>query len=286
MAEETTRAEDEPRGPLSHKERLEELSKTCGSAEKKLLDRFDIGILRTNRIGGAVLYGPPGTGKTALAQAVAKQAKLSMLAIMSGDVFKKYWGEDEKSIRAAFSLSRKLHPCIMFIDEADAIFGSRRTGEQRHIRGMISEFLVEWDGASGPEGKLNPLILLATNRPFDVDQAVLRRTPVRIFLDVPTQQQRKGILEVLLRGETLEGITTGDIAKLTRLYTGSDLRSLCVSAAMICIEEQQPDGDTGEYPTSRTLYRRHFNAALREVRATPPNRLMARQLLEFQKHLG
>ncbi|KAI1741349.1 P-loop containing nucleoside triphosphate hydrolase protein, partial [Xylaria scruposa] len=208
-----------------------------------------------------------------------------MLAITSGDIFQKTWGGDEKVIRAAFSLSRKLHPCIMFVDEADGIFAERKTNDRKHTRGMISEFLSEWDGASGPKGKQNPLILLATNRPFDIDQAVLRRTPMRIYLDIPTQQLRERILEVMLRDETLEDITVQDIAKLTRLYTGSDLRSLCVSAAIHSIEEQHPNGDTGDYPTSRKLYKSHFKAAMTEIKPTPPNRLLARQLLEFHKHL-
>ncbi|GAW23388.1 hypothetical protein ANO14919_129460 [Xylariales sp. No.14919] len=318
-----TETKDGVANSSSHAAMIDELRRKCSDAEKDLLDRvvdltnvperysdvcvdetvikslervthigvtrreqFELGILQANRIGGAMLYGPPGTGKTLLAQAVAKQCKFSMLAITSGDIFQKAWGEDEKVIRAAFSLSRKLHPCIMFIDEADGIFSARRTDDKKHIRGMISEFLSEWDGASGPKGKKNPLVMLASNRPFDIDQAILRRTPMRICLDIPTPQLRERILEVMLRDETLEDITVQEIAKLTRLYTGSDLRSLCVSAAIHCIEEQQPDADTGCYPASRKLYRRHFKAALKEIRATPPNRLLARELLEFRKRQG
>lgn len=249
--------------------------------------QFDVGILQANRITGAMLYGPPGTGKTLLAQALAKQCDFSMLSITSGDIFQKAWGEDEKVIRAAFSLSRKLYPCIMFIDEADGIFSTRQTDDRKHNRGMMSEFLSQWEGAGETQRHKNLLIMLATNRPFDIDPAVLRRTPIRIFLNIPTPDQRQGILKVILRDETLGAdITIDDVAKLIRLYTGSDLRNLCVSAAMIAVEEQELDQDTGEYPQSRTLLRRHFNAALREVRATPPNRMVARQLLEFQRRSG
>ncbi|KAI1169716.1 P-loop containing nucleoside triphosphate hydrolase protein [Nemania sp. FL0916] len=321
--ETNTGAKHEIATPSSHTDRLNQLRTQCNGTEKILLDRvvdltnvpggysdvcvdeevikslqrmthlgvtrreqFEFGILKTNRIGGALLYGPPGTGKTVLAQAVAKECKFSMLAITSGDIFQPKWGDDEKMIRAAFSLSRKLHPCIMFIDEADGIFGARQTNDRRHVRGMISEFLSEWDGASGPKGKQNPLVLLATNRPFDIDQAILRRTPLRICIDIPTPQIRERILDVILRDETLEDITIQEIAKLTRLYTGSDLRGLCYSAALHCVDEQQPDKDTGKYIASRTLHRRHFKAALKEIRATPPNRVLARQLLDFRKRLG
>ena len=100
------------------------------------------------------------------------------------------------------------------------MLGSRKAGEKRHIRSMLNRFLMNWDGlASGMD---SPFILLATNRSFDLDPAVLRRAPVRIQIDLPTQWEREQILKLLLEGETLaEGFELADIARATHMYTGS-----------------------------------------------------------------
>ncbi|KAK5999177.1 Outer mitochondrial transmembrane helix translocase [Cladobotryum mycophilum] len=175
-----------------------------------------------------------------LAQAVARKSKLHLLSISSGDVFQKAWGGDEKVIRAAFKLARRLHPCIMFIDEADGMLGNRKEDDKKHH---------------------NTFVLLATNRPWDVDPAVLRRAPVRVLIDKPTIDQRKEILKILLREETLSNDLTIDfIATRTRSFSGSDLKSLCVSAALRCVQQQMPD-DNGHYPQERVLYKGHFEFA-------------------------
>ncbi|PKS08020.1 hypothetical protein jhhlp_006632 [Lomentospora prolificans] len=244
---------------------------------------FTYGVLKHHQLTGAVLFGPPGTGKTLISQAVAKKCQLNMLSIAAGDIFHKGWGDDEKAIRAAFSLARKLHPCIMFVDEADGILGKRLEGDLKFVRSMLSEFLREWDGAM--EGKdRRPFVLLATNMPWNLDPAVLRRAPVRILIDVPTLEDRKGILSILLREETLgEGLTVDGIARLTRSFSGSDLKNLCVSATMRCIQEQVPD-ENGNYPDRRVLYRSHFDFAFRYVKPSGSDMFMARKLLEFQRN--
>lgn len=244
---------------------------------------FNYGVLRGNQLTGAVIFGPPGTGKTLASQAVARKCGLNMLSISPAKIHQKYWGGDEKAITAAFSLARKLHPCIMFVDEADGMLGRRREEDKTHVRSMLSEFLREWDGAV--EGKdRNPFVLLATNMPWDIDPAVLRRAPVRILIDLPSLQDRKGILKVLLRGETLEeGWTVDLIAGLTRLFSGSDLKNLCVSAAMRCVQEQGPD-ESGKYPERRVLCRKHFDFAFRYVKPSASDKFMSRRLLEFLKN--
>ena len=159
------------------------------------------------------------------------------------------------------SLGRKLFPYIVFLDEADAMLGSRKTGEKRHIRSMLNRFLMDWDGlASGMD---SPFILLATNRSFDLDPAVLRRAPVRIQIDLPTQWEREQILKLLLEGETLaQGFELADIARATHMYTGSGLKNLCVTAATLCVDAQPWDTD------QRTLTEVHFHEAMGTVRPT------------------
>ncbi|KAI3548434.1 spastin [Colletotrichum abscissum] len=200
-----------------------------------------------------------------------------MLSISTSEVWQKCHGEDEKMIKAIFSLARKLYPCIVFIDEADAMLGTRKAGEKRHIRSMLNQFLMEWDGLTTDTKA--PFVLLATNRPFDLDPAVLRRAPVQIHLKVPTQNERAGILGLLLEGETLQQINPNLIARLTPNYTGSDLKNLCVMAATNCVNSQPRD------TTERVLTRAHFSSALQTISATNIGRLSANEFKKFEGRL-
>lgn len=245
---------------------------------------FSYGVLQHNRLTGAVIFGPPGTGKTLLAQAVARKCRINMLSISSGDIFHKCWGDDEKAIRAAFGLARKLYPCIMFVDEADGILGKRREDDKKFVRSMLSEFLREWDGGAVEGRDRNPFVLLATNMPWDLDAAALRRAPVRILIDAPSLEERKGILNVFLRDESLGGdITIDRLASSARGFTGSDLKNLCVSAAMKCVQDQEPD-ENGKYPEKRELCRKHFEFAFRNVKPSVSDIFMSRKLREFQRN--
>ncbi|KAI7517626.1 hypothetical protein KC317_g23081, partial [Hortaea werneckii] len=110
-------------------------------------EAFSYGVLASDRLPGLMLYGPPGTGKTLLAKAVAKESGATVLEISGAQIYEKYVGEGEKMVRAVFSLAKKLSPCVVFIDEADAIFGSRSgAGNRNTHREIINQFLREWDG--------------------------------------------------------------------------------------------------------------------------------------------
>ncbi|OCK83247.1 AAA-domain-containing protein [Lepidopterella palustris CBS 459.81] len=199
-------------------------------------EAFSYGVLATDKIPGLLLYGPPGTGKTLLAKAVAKESGATVLEVSGSEVYDMYVGEGEKNVRAIFSLARKLSPCVVFIDEADAIFGSRDGGRQRTShREIINQFLKEWDGMND----LSVFIMVATNRPFDLDDAVLRRLPRRLLVDLPTLGDRKKILEIHLKGEQLdESVNIEELATRTPLYSGSDLKNLAVAAALTCVREE------------------------------------------------
>ncbi|KAK1726892.1 hypothetical protein CaCOL14_006484 [Colletotrichum acutatum] len=238
---------------------------------------FSCGVLKGNKVTGSILYGPPGTGKSMLARGMAKQSGFNMLSISTSEVWQKCHGEDEKMIKAIFSLARKLYPCIVFVDEADAMLGARKAGEKRHIRSMLNQFLMEWDGLITDTRA--PFVLLATNRPFDLDPAVLRRAPVQIHLNIPTQEERTGILGLLLEGETLQHINTDHIAKLTPNYTGSDLKNLCVMAATNCVNSQLRD------TTERILTREHFYTAIQTISATNIGRVSANEFKRFEERL-
>ncbi|KAJ3315658.1 hypothetical protein HDV04_002072 [Boothiomyces sp. JEL0838] len=183
--------------------------------------------------------GDLGTGKTMLAKAIAKSSGAKFMNISLSDIFDKYIGEGEKNVRAIFTLARKIDgPCVIFLDEVDAVFGSRRSDESGgNRREIMNQFMSEWDGLTNNNKGL--IILGATNRPFDLDDAILRRMPRRILVDMPNQDARKNILAVHLKGEKLgDDVDLDDLAKKTEQYSGSDLKNLCVAAALNRIKER------------------------------------------------
>ena len=235
---------------------------------------FNHGVLQGNRVTGAVLWGPPGTGKTLLTKGLARQSGCNMLSISTAELWQKCHGEDEKVIKGLFTFAKKLHPCIIFLDEADAMLGTRKAGEKRHVRSMINQFLMSWDGLGS--SKDSPFVLLATNRPFDLDPAVLRRAPVHIELGLPNLAMRRGILGLLLRAERLEdGLTVDLLARTTDRYSGSDLKNMSVTAATLAVEEQHEDTDI------RTLTLAHFKQAMKKVRPVALSAVNKNELENF-----
>lgn len=237
-------------------------------------EAFSYGILAADRLPGLLLYGPPGTGKTLLAKAVAKESSATVLEVSGAQVYEKYVGEGEKMVKAVFSLAKKLSPCVVFIDEADALFGSRGGANNRTThREIINQFLREWDGMDDH----SVFMMVATNRPFDLDDAVLRRLPRRLLVDLPLVKDREGILKIHLKDETLDStVSLSDLAKNTPLYSGSDLKNLCVAAALAAVRDEnnaleaaRAKGDKEfKLPARRTLAPSHFEKALQEISAS------------------
>ncbi|KAL8736419.1 MAG: hypothetical protein Q9166_000211 [cf. Caloplaca sp. 2 TL-2023] len=217
------------------KETVETL-KTLTSLSLLRPEQFTYGVLATDKITGVLLYGPPGTGKTMLAKAVAKESRATVLEVSGADLYNMWVGEGEKNVQAIFSLAKKLTPCIVFIDEADAILGSRGGSSNRvSHRELINQFLREWDGMD----EHSAFIMVATNRPFDLDEATLRRLPRRLLVDLPTEKDREEILKIHLKDEILApGVSLAKLAAETPLYSGSDLKNLCVAAALACVREE------------------------------------------------
>ncbi|KAJ3513651.1 hypothetical protein NLJ89_g2831 [Agrocybe chaxingu] len=202
---------------------------------------FQQGILKEHSMTGCLLFGPPGTGKTLIVRALAKEAGCRMLAISPSDVMDMYVGEGEKLVRAVFALARRLSPCVVFLDEIDALFGARmsarESGSAFAHRGVITEFMQEMDGLKSSKDD-NVIVIGATNRPFDLDDAVLRRLPRRLLVDLPGEKERAEILKILLRDEKLASDVDIDIlAKKADSFSGSDLKHLCVSAALDAVKE-------------------------------------------------
>lgn len=194
-------------------------------------------------VKGCLLYGPPGTGKTMLAKAIAKESGAFFINVKISQLQSKWFGDAQKLVTAVFTLAWKLQPCIIFIDEIDAFLGTRKSQEHEAVTTMKTEFLSLWDGFS-TDNTAQVTVLAATNRPYEVDEAVLRRLPKQFEVGLPDLEQRKSILGVLLRKERVEqklkppnGPGVHEVASLTDGYSGSDLQELCKAAAFQPLRE-------------------------------------------------
>lgn len=181
-----------------------------------------------------------------------------MIHVSAAEIESKWLGETEKIIKGLFSLATMVAPSIIFIDEADSMFYKRRSDDADWVRSRVNMFLGQTDGLLKADRP--PFLLLATNHPNELDEAVLRRVPGRLYIGLPTQPARKNLLAIFLREENMEPeMRLGDIAAMTSGFSGSDLQNLCVQAALVsqgeARGEQQQDG-------KRTLRFAHFEEAM------------------------
>lgn len=241
------------------------------------------GILKTNRVGGALLYGPPGTGKTHLARVLAKISGAAMLNVSVADIESKWVGEPEKSVKALFNLGKLLSPCIIFMHEADSLFrcrsGSRGSSSSHHDQ-LVNQLLQESDGLSNNEK--SPFLLLATNHPHHLDEALLRRIPTRFYIGLPSEVARQNLFCIFLREELLAPhFSLKTLATTTRQYTGSDIKHVCVEAALICQGELEIR-DIG-VSLRRGLTMEHFEKALKRIGPNSSDTIM-QEVLRFSEN--
>lgn len=177
---------------------------------------------------GILLYGPPGCGKSLLIQALATTARMPCLMITPSTLLRKYVGETNILVRALWKLAEKLSPCIMLLDELDGLFRERRGDEHDVSRESKTEFLQWWDGVSKHNQEI--LVVGATNRPFDVDAAVLRRMPQSYFCGLPMAPARLEILQALLQKIPHESMDLNGIVGSTEGYSPSDLVQIMQTA--------------------------------------------------------
>ncbi|VAI49330.1 unnamed protein product [Triticum turgidum subsp. durum] len=205
---------------------------------------------------GVLLFGPPGTGKTLLAKALATEAGANFISITGSTLTSKWFGDAEKLTKALFSFASRLAPVIIFVDEVDSLLGARGGAlEHEATRKMRNEFMAAWDGLRSKENQ-RILILGATNRPFDLDDAVIRRLPRRIYVGLPDAENRKKILKILLAKENLESdFKFDELANVTEGYSGSDLKNLCIASAYRPVQELLEEEKKGRVSSNSTHLR-------------------------------
>ncbi|KAF2928484.1 uncharacterized protein [Oryza sativa Japonica Group] len=200
---------------------------------------------------GVLLYGPPGTGKTMLAKAIAKESGAVFINVRISNLMSKWFGDAQKLVSAVFSLAHKLQPAIIFIDEVDSFLGQRRTTDHEAMTNMKTEFMSLWDGFTTDQNA-RVMVLAATNRPSELDEAILRRFTQIFEIGIPVQSERSKILRVVLKGENVEpNINYDYIAGLCEGFTGSDILELCKQAAFYPIREllnNEKDGRKADKP--------------------------------------
>jgi transitional endoplasmic reticulum ATPase len=176
--------------------------------------------------GGILLYGPPGCGKTFIAKATAGEANAKFLSVSLNDILDMWIGNSEKNLHEIFELARNNNPCVLFIDEIDALGASRSDMKQSAGKQLINQFLLELDGIDfDNEGVL---ILGATNTPWHLDAAFRRpgRFDRIIFVPPPDEAAREAILRLKLVNKPVDSIDYAKLAKQTENYSGADLDAL------------------------------------------------------------
>ncbi|KAI7882444.1 AAA-domain-containing protein [Lichtheimia hyalospora FSU 10163] len=190
---------------------------------------------------GLLLYGPSGCGKTAFVQALASESMLNVISIKGPEIFSKYLGETELKIRNLFATAKRIAPCIMFIDEMDAI-STRRGWNSGDSSGGVNErvlstLLNEMDGVEGRQGVI---VIGCTNRPDQIDDAILRpgRLDQLVYLGLPTQEDRRAIVDVLIKKTAVAAdVNADDLSERMEYCTGADIENLFREAGTIALRK-------------------------------------------------
>jgi AAA+ superfamily predicted ATPase len=194
--------------------------------------------------GGLLLYGPPGCGKTFIARAVAGELGAKFISVGLNDVLEMWIGSSERNLHEVFAAARRAAPCVVFLDEIDALGHKRSQLRNSAMRGAVNQLLTELDGVS--EANDGVFVLAATNHPWDVDGALRRpgRFDRTLLVLPPDQEAREGVLRYHLRGRPIAGIDTKALAKRTHGYSGADLAHICETAAERALLDSVSSGNT------------------------------------------
>jgi transitional endoplasmic reticulum ATPase len=205
---------------------------------------------------GIVLYGPPGTGKTLLAKAIATESEANFIAIKGPEVMSKWVGESEKKLREVFRKAKQVSPCIVFLDELDALAPIRGGNSDSKVSDrLVDQLLTSMDGLENLEGVM---IIGATNRPEIIDPALLRpgRFDRMILIGEPDEAARKHILEIHTKKMPLKGVNLDTLAEKMEGYTGADIEGVVREAAILALRKNSK---------AKEVTMKHFDTALEQV---------------------
>ena len=205
---------------------------------------------------GLLLYGPPGNGKTLIAKAIATESAANFIAIKGPEVMSKWVGESEKKLREVFRKAKQVSPCIVFLDELDALAPTRGTGGDNNVSDrLVDQLLTSMDGLENMEGVIT---IGATNRPEIIDQALLRpgRFDRMILVGEPDEDARKKILKIHTKSVPLKNVKLGVLAKKMVGYTGADIESVVREAAILALRKDHK---------AKEVTMKHFEDALELV---------------------
>ncbi|EER11558.1 26S protease regulatory subunit, putative, partial [Perkinsus marinus ATCC 50983] len=223
----------------------------CKEQLEKLREVVEMPLLQPERFvqlgidppKGVLLYGPPGTGKTLTARAVANRTDACFICVIGSELVQKYVGEGARMVRELFTLARSKKACILFIDEVDAIGGSRGSGgsgsEDDEVQRTMLEIVNQLDGF---DARGNVKVLMATNRPDTLDPALLRpgRLDRKIEFALPDLDGRTHIFKIQARSMNMDrDIRFELLARLCPNCTGADIRSVCTEAGMFAIRARR-----------------------------------------------
>ncbi len=219
-----------------------------------------------------LLYGPPGTGKTMLAKACANNLEATFFEASASSLLSKYFGESTKLVNALFNKARKLQPSLVFMDEFDSLAISRDSDISESARRVLSQILTEIDGFNTRQAD-RILIMAATNKPWDLDDAIVSRFHKKIYVPLPDEAARERIFLVHLNGAGLSGAGVSELSRRAQGFSGRDIASVCREAIIHMVREQNPGlhdlsaKELGKYVLKhRPLEKRDFEVAFEKIK--------------------
>jgi SpoVK/Ycf46/Vps4 family AAA+-type ATPase len=210
--------------------------------------------------GGLLLYGPPGCGKTFIARAVAGELGARFITVSFADLIDMFVGRSERNIHELFEVARRNAPCVLFLDEVDAIGQKRSQLRNTPMRSAVNQLLLELDDVASDNTGV--FLLAATNHPWDVDSALRRpgRFDRTLLVLPPDGPAREGVFRYHLRERPVAGIDLGRLSKLTDGYSGADIAHICETAAERALLDSVTRGEP------RLIGQADLEAAVTEVR--------------------